>query len=1152
MAKIRLDLSQFKASGVYTIEFDQTESIVLNTQTTRLVVGFSKKGPINAPVFCQDVKTAKRIFGDIDTSLESRGSFFHRSLFTCLETGPCFALALMPLNNDVDSSNPDYDKFKSFSLSTTEANGSTVQKLYSSYFNKERFYFPDTSYFLANVENSANAGKLLSFVNLGQTPFSIIVRKTGDLAGFNVTARDWFGAGNVPSFVKEFDFISEYFVQVDIVQGDWTNIQQLSLDPVFSQFFDAKGLKKDKIQAFLNSPDVVTIGTFQGCLIPDLIDGNGVNYSIDTIINNNVATTGLFVALNRNALINYDPADVNNPGRVDMVGHTLIDSTAETIDFLSYNFPAAEDFLFTGQATFSGITGMNFGPTAVAGIPAPGGTGYFAGVGPTFNSWFPGYTGANTSRVAYYESYYGSGNEGKFNNLLVVEKAYLNTDQKTYFSSLVAGQSIFSENGAGGGATSGSYGVISSVNETTDRYKFGIAHPDKATEAATSNATLVSVSSPTIVVGGTAAGLTAGDWLFTENTGVRYYFRATALAATGSNTAVTVDITNFGGANNISELGSATPIANWKAYWGSNFNVVDPWPTSGTGTVYSDVAPNALYYQAPVGSTAGYHVAYEGSDLYQKFVSGILTNGDTAYVSSMSTNPLYLTSEFTRESNNVKILKLYAWTDASFTTPYTGAWNYANFVENDGVTAAGGMLIYSLVGDYSYSIPVGATAFNASRNKVYIPSTYEGKAQVGQYLVADPEGTGDPSKFLLTRILAKKKITSGSFNGTYELTVNQSLPSTGSYATNIVRYKTVQEAAPGVQFSYLPGFKLTNYHLPGTKAQLAKILGMLDPANSNLKSGLSDRNVIAFRYIIDTFNGGLDTQSYPKNLITKLAMSRQKCMAIMNTPSIQEFIDSTDPRFTEVPTATDPKPLLNTRYIAEGGNLSLGPSFTYSLPDEENGAKFAGFFAPFLIVRENNKNIAIPPAADVSNNFIRKFLNGQPYSIVAGPRRGVLSNPRLVSLEYEFTDEDRANLEPFGWNPIVFRNNVGFMIFGNQTAYQRTLTAFNNLHVRDLLITVEESVEDVLQNYLFEFNDATTRLEIKSIVDRFLDNVRSAGGIYDFRTIMDTSNNTPDIIDQNFAIIDIGIEPVRGAQKFINRITVLKTGQIASGGFSVA
>lgn len=1142
MAKIRLDLSQFKASGVYTIEFDQTESIVLNTQTTRLVVGFSKKGPINAPVFCQDIKTAKRIFGDIDTSLESRGSFFHRSLFTCLETGPCFALALMPLNNDVDSANPDYDKFKSFSLSTTETNGTTVQKLYSSFFNKERFYFPDTSYFLANVETSANAGKLLSFVNLGQTPFSIIVRKTGDLTGFNVTARDWFGAGNVPAYIREFDFISEYFVQVDIVQGDWTNIQQLSVDPVFSTFFDSKGLKKDKIQAFLNSPDVVSIGSFQGCLIPDLIDGNGVNYSVDTIINNNVATTGLFVTLDRKALANYDPAAVNAMGRVDMVGHTLIDSSVETIDFLSYNFPAKEDFQFTETLAFSGLTAMNYGTGGTVGgaLPIPG-VGYTA----SSNGWNPAWTGLIGSRAAYFESYYGVGNEGKFNNILVVEKQYLNTQQLAYFASLTVGKSIAGENG---GTTS--YGIISSVNESVDRYKFGISHPDKASEGLTSFATVLSVSSPDLIVGGTAAStsITAGDWVLAEKSGVRYYFRTTAVAATGSNTALTVDVTNYDGSANLADL--TAPYGDWKLYAGSNFNIVN-----STGILRTVASPDKLTYEAGATGSASYYKAYEGADLYQKFVSGVLTNGDTAYVTAMSTNPLYLTAEYTRDTDNIKIMNLYAWEDAAFTTPYLGAWDFGDFVESDGTTSpvpSTDMLIYSLVGDYSLSIPVGATAFNATRSKVYVPSAYESKVQVGQYLVSDPEGTGDESQFVLTRILSKKKITTGSFAGTYELAVNQALPSTGSWATSIARFRTVQDAAPSVQFTYLPGFKLGAYHLPGTKAQLAKILGMLDPANSNLKAALSDRNIIAFRYIVDTFGGGLDTQSYPKNLITKLAMSRQKCMAIMNTPSIQEFIDSTDPRFTEVPTAVNPKPLLNTAYIAEGGNLSLGPSFTYSLPDEENGAKFAGFFAPFLIVRENNKNIAIPPAADVSNNFIRKFLNGQPYSIVAGPRRGVLSNPRLVSLEYEFTDADRGFLEPFGWNPIVFRNNVGFMIFGNQTAYQKTLTAFNNLHVRDLLITIEESVEDVLANYLYEFNDATTRLEIKSIVDRFLDNVRSAGGIYDYRTVMDTTNNTNEIIDQNFAIIDIGIEPVRGAQKFINRITVLKTGQIASGGFSVA
>ena len=49
---------------------------------------------------------------------------------------------------------------------------------------------------------------------------------------------------------------------------------------------------------------------------------------------------------------------------------------------------------------------------------------------------------------------------------------------------------------------------------------------------------------------------------------------------------------------------------------------------------------------------------------------------------------------------------------------------------------------------------------------------------------------------------------------------------------------------------------------------------------------------------------------------------------------------------------------------------------------------------------------------------------------------------------------------------------------------------------------------------------------------------------------MDASNNTPAIIDMNMGIIDVIIEPARGIQKFINRITVTRTGGIASGGFT--
>ena len=1151
MAKIRLDLSQFKASGIYTVEYDASQSIVINTQTTRLVVGFSKKGPINAPVFCPDVKTARRIFGDIDRDLENKGSYFHRSLFTCLETGPCFALALMPLNNGQDISKPvDYDVYKSFSLSTSEAHGSTAAPLYSSYFNKERFYFPDTQYFLASVNGSTspNIGKLFNVVNLGQTPYSVIVRKTGDLTGFNVTARDWFGVDNIPPYVKEFDYISDYFVNVDLVVGDWTNFDVLSVDPLFSTFFDSKGLKKDQLNAFLNSPLVTRYGSFQGCLIPDLVDSNGVNYAIDTIINTSIATTGLFVALDRNALADYDNTDTTSAGRVDMIGHSLVNASLNQIDFLSYKFIAREYMDYSQNVINTVLNNTytyDFGTSATVNLP--GGLG---STGASYSASVNGYTQNDPSKAAYFTSYYGSGNTGKFNNVLNIRKESLSASQYTELSTLKAGSSIAFE-GAGGTQ----FATISSVNEVTIgsdiRLKLGISHPDKQFEGTTTgkNASVIAVGASYMVVGGNAAytDINIGDWIFCENTGVRYYFRVIDSGLTGSNSQIFVDVTN-------SEFGGSTNIANittyYTAYWesipgvaGSLFDVIDiATSISELKVVYE---PDKFNYVS-VGGGQSYYTGYEFSPAYEAFNSGILTTGDKVYIAGPT--PLYLSSSFGNDVDSIKTVTIKAYRDSGLTIGYTGSWTFSDIYESTGTTAVGDLRIYSLTGDFASSI--GATGFNSTRTTCYVTSTEEALIQPGQYIVADPLNSGDPVDYILTRVLSKKKISTGTYNGYYQINVNQRM---ANYSGNIIRYKTIDQAAPGYQPTYLPGFKVTSFHTPdGSDTQLAKILGMLDPANSGLSEGLSSRHIIAFRYIIDTFNGGLQTQSYPKNIVTKLALKRQKCMAIMNAPSIQKFIDSTDPRFTELPTQTDPKPILQTRYIADGGNLSLSPSYTYSLPDEENGSKFSGWFSPFLVIKENNKNFTIPPAADVSNNFIRKFINGQPYSIVAGPRRGVLSNPLLTGLEYDFSDTDRGYIEPMGWNPIVFRRGVGYMIYGNQSAYQRTPSAFNNLHVRDLLITVEEAIEDILGNFIFEFNDASTRLQIKSMVDAYLDNVRSGGGIYAFATIMDESNNTPDIIDQNFAIIDVGIEPSRGAQKFINRITVLKTGGISSGGFTVA
>jgi len=65
-----------------------------------------------------------------------------------------------------------------------------------------------------------------------------------------------------------------------------------------------------------------------------------------------------------------------------------------------------------------------------------------------------------------------------------------------------------------------------------------------------------------------------------------------------------------------------------------------------------------------------------------------------------------------------------------------------------------------------------------------------------------------------------------------------------------------------------------------------------------------------------------------------------------------------------------------------------------------------------------------------------------------------------------------------------------------------------------------------------------------------MESVKKDGGVYDFKNIMDTSNNTNDVIDNNMGILDTFVEPVKGLEILVSRVTVLNTGEIATGNFA--
>ena len=118
-------------------------------------------------------------------------------------------------------------------------------------------------------------------------------------------------------------------------------------------------------------------------------------------------------------------------------------------------------------------------------------------------------------------------------------------------------------------------------------------------------------------------------------------------------------------------------------------------------------------------------------------------------------------------------------------------------------------------------------------------------------------------------------------------------------------------------------------------------------------------------------------------------------------------------------------------------------------------------------------------------------------------------------------------------NPVVTFPGEGTMLWGDKTALARN-SAFSRINVRRLFLTLEEAIKLAARTVLFEFNDEFTRSNFVSMVDPYLRDVQARRGMTDFLVVCDSTNNTPQVIDNNEFRADIYIKPARS----INFITL--------------
>lgn len=152
----------------------------------------------------------------------------------------------------------------------------------------------------------------------------------------------------------------------------------------------------------------------------------------------------------------------------------------------------------------------------------------------------------------------------------------------------------------------------------------------------------------------------------------------------------------------------------------------------------------------------------------------------------------------------------------------------------------------------------------------------------------------------------------------------------------------------------------------------------------------------------------------------------------------------------------------------------------------------------------------------------------------------------MVGPDFNFGRADLDVLEPIGVNAIVYVPRLGTYINSNQTAKQVPVSGLSKIHIRELVIYLQNEIEHLLQSYQWELNTQSLRDTIRSKADAICETIKNNGGLYAFKNICDDSNNTPEVIDNEMIILDTEIEPARGAGKMVHQLTIHKTGALSS------
>lgn len=263
---------------------------------------------------------------------------------------------------------------------------------------------------------------------------------------------------------------------------------------------------------------------------------------------------------------------------------------------------------------------------------------------------------------------------------------------------------------------------------------------------------------------------------------------------------------------------------------------------------------------------------------------------------------------------------------------------------------------------------------------------------------------------------------------------------------------------------------------------------------------------------ISLIMAGATTGTTVPNHLISIAESRKDCLVFVS-PEFTDVVDNSGSEAADIATTAD--------------------SYTKSsFAVMDSGWKYQ-------YDKYNDVYRWIPLNGDIAGLCVRTDNERDPWFSPAGLNRGIIKN--VVRLAWNPTQAERDAIYKKGVNSVVTFPGEGTILYGDKTLLNRP-SAFDRINVRRLFIVLEKSIAKAARSSLFEFNDEFTRAAFVNLVEPYLRNVQGRRGIYDFRVVCDSTNNTGEVIDQNQFVGDIYIKPARSINYIQLNFVAVRTG----------